>query len=596
MNGREKNKNASGITLAGRMQESIRLHRSGRLEEAGEVYRRILRENPRQPDALHLLGVIEYQLGNYAKAEELISKAISVNPGAAAFHQNIANVFQAMGKYQEAVDSSRRALELKPGDVTSLNNLGNAYRGLGKTGLAAKSYRKALSIDPRSAITVNNLGKLLLDRGDPEEAKECFQRAVREKPDLFEAHLNLGTVYHREGDFQAAIESCRRAEEIKRDSDTLNYNMGNVLQELGRFDESGKRYRRAIELNPAHAGAHYNLSLTGKYRSADNPHRLQIKRLLEDKSLPGRDRLYLSFALGKIDNDCGLYREAFRYYREGNRLAGRSFDRSTHERFISRIIDTFTAEFFEQIDIAGNPSPRPVFIVGMPRSGTTLAEQIIASHPLAEGGGELMEAGKMTVQLSSVMPGADGYPECTGRMTEELAGEMADGYLKCLESVSPGARRVTDKMPMNFLHLGLLAVVLPGARVVHCRRDPMDTCLSCYFQLFTSGVDFAFDLEDLGFYFNQYRRLMEHWRSVLPLPMFELQYEKLVEDQEKVTRRLIDFCGLQWDQSCLGFDKRMKPVKTASGWQVRRPVYSSSVGRWKNYGEFLEPLKRSLRT
>ncbi len=259
-----------------------------------------------------------------------------------------------------------------------------------------------------------------------------------------------------------------------------------------------------------------------------------------------------------------------------------------------RLIATFTPEFFEAQTSPGSDSERPVFILGMPRSGTTLVEQIIARHPLAFGAGELMTRNRVTWTLPAALKSGTTYPECAALMDERFTDEAANGYLKELRQLPDAAVRVTDKMPNNFRHIGLIARLFPRARIIHCQRNPMDICLSCYFLDFRGRLGFAYDLTHLGQYYRQYERLMAHWKKVSPIPILDVRYEDLIADSEAVSRRMIDYCGLEWDDACLAHDETERPVMTASHWQARQPIYKTSVERWRHYERHLEPLSRAL--
>jgi hypothetical protein len=263
---------------------------------------------------------------------------------------------------------------------------------------------------------------------------------------------------------------------------------------------------------------------------------------------------------------------------------------------IGALIDTCTRTLLERGGELGVSSELPVFIVGMPRSGTSLVEQILASHPSVMGAGELRDIGRCAERLKTRLNSTEDYPACLVELDQETASELAEQYLERLKSICTDEIRVTDKMPGNFLRLGLVAMLLPGARVIHCRRHPLDVCLSCYFQDFIrrSGLSYAFDLQNLGEYHTQYAKLMEHWRHVLPLRLLEVDYEQLVDEPEKMSRHLVEFCGLPWDPACLEYHKTQRNVWTASSWQVRQPIYTQSVGRWKHYETYLQPLKNAL--
>jgi hypothetical protein len=371
----------------------------------------------------------------------------------------------------------------------------------------------------------------------------------------------------------------------------------------GRTDEALAEYLETLRFAPNDSQAIYFLSelaAAGAYRFPDEEVR-RVRELAARPDLPIDELCRLNFALAQILDKSGSYDEAFAHCRRANELrqeidrrCGHVYDPAEQSRYADRQIATFTPAYFERVRSFGSDSELPVFVVGMPRSGTTLAEQIIASHPRAHGAGELRDIGRMVGTLPQRLGGADNYPECLARLDEATARALAEEYLQRLRQLGGEAVRVVDKFPTNFLYLGLIATLFPRARVVHCRRDPIDTCLSCYFQNFADPLPFKLDLGHLGHYYCEYERLMAHWTRVLPVPVFELRYEELTADQEAVSRRLVEFCGLEWDERCLRFHEARRPVQTASALQVRRPLYRSSVGRWKRYESHLRTLLETL--
>ncbi len=300
--------------------------------------------------------------------------------------------------------------------------------------------------------------------------------------------------------------------------------------------------------------------------------------------------------MAKLHDEGGDYDEAFHCFRAGNdlRKAGHRYQPEEESLFVDRLMASFNKELFGEKERIGNRSERPVFIVGMPRSGTTLVEQILASHPQVHGHGELEEMAELVRGLSERLGSRQPYPECVKTLDEITAGSLAEAHLAQLERHGCGVVRSIDKMPHNFLHLGLIALLFPRARLIHCLRDPLDTCLSCYFQDFGSRHRFSCDLEQLGRCYRNYQRLMAHWHATLPRPILDVPYEGLVHDQELWCRKLIDFLGLPWDERCLTYYKTERPVLTSSAWQVRQPIYTSSVGRWRHYAKHLGPLFSSL--
>lgn len=542
------------------LDTALGLHQSGRLQEADSLYAQILAADPANADALHLKGVVAHQCGRNEEAIRYIEQAIRLNPRTAAYYSNISLCYQAVGRLAEAVASCRRALELEPNTPSTLNNLGCALNEQRAFAEAEACLRRAVLLDPGLAEAHNNLGNSLCSQGKVAEGMASYRNAVWLNPSFAVAHLNLG----------------------------------NALREFGQFEEAKEHYETVLRLDPRQVKTYYSLSLIKQYTAGDQTELARIEALLQQPGFSKADQIHLHYAAGKICDDSGLYDRAFEHFAQANRLGRIPFDRRGHAEAIDELVAQFSRDVFAAASTGGSDSQLPVFIVGMPRSGTSLVEQILASHPRVFGGGELSDMKQMAAQLWH-MPNSALH--CSGgRLVPDPAAvaQMADQYLRRRLASCGGASRVTDKMPTNFYYLGLIALMYPRCRVIHCRRDPLDVCLSCYFTNFRDPPAYAFDLEDLGFYYRQYERLMAHWRSVLPLPMLDVQYEDLVRNQEAVSRRMIDFCGLSWDDRCLEFHKTTRPVQTCSVWQVRQPIYDSAIGRWKHYAKHLDPLIRAL--
>ena len=357
-----------------------------------------------------------------------------------------------------------------------------------------------------------------------------------------------------------------------------------------------------MRLNPDLVLAYYSLgamAVQGRYHFS-NTEMGQMKALLASGKLSVGDAGRLHFTLAGVFDRLGCIDEAFAHYREGNnerlrhfQQAGTPFDPQRHWKLIDDLIATFDPDFFARFRPFGLDTELPVFILGMPRSGTTLVEQILCSHPKVFGAGELRDIPELVALLPDRLYTPEKYPACLSRLDGPALRTQAIGQLQRLVQRGGTAFRVTDKQPRNRLHVGMIRTLFPQARIIHCVRDPLDTCLSCYQQHF-DALNFTSTLEDLGFYYRQYQRLMAHWRKVLPSPMFEVRYEDLVADLEGVSRQLVAFCGLEWDEHCLAFHENRRAVQTASALQVRRPIYRTSVGRWKRYEAHLQPLIEAL--
>jgi len=602
------------------LAQAVRHHQAGRLKEAASGYRRILAKAPTDPNALHLLGIVALSEGHPERAIRLILKAIAAMPDFAEAHCNLGNAQRAAGLVREACDSYRRAVALDPdcaaahnnlglllcekGDFPVAlahcrravelapelaevhNNLGNALRGLGQFAAAEGAFRRALRLEP-SAARHTNLGNLLADLGRFDEVERCYRRAITLDPGFAMAHHALAAELRRRGDLAAAVESFRRAARLNPSQAVVWNDLGHALRALGQLEEALDAFRRALAVDPDLAEAYRNLANCARL-PADGLEAARATALAARPDLPLDQRAAAAFALGKALDDADRCDEAFAAYEEANRLyrkflagAGVRFDAEALRREVDETIKAFTPSFFTSAANRGDPSELPVFIVGMPRSGTSLVEQIVASHSQIFGAGELKEIGALASEFAPAMAASD----------PALVRRLADSHLQRLRSLGRGAARVIDKLPDNVFKLGVIATLFPHARVIFCRRDPRDTCLSCYFQKFLgSQLLFSYDLADCARRFIETERLAAHWRRVLPLPQLDVYYEDVVADLEGESRRLITFLGLDWEPGCLDFHRTSRIVATASAWQVRQPLHRRSVGRWRHYSRHLGPL------
>lgn len=426
------------------------------------------------------------------------------------------------------------------------------------------------------------------------DATKIFQALVDEDPRFARAWHRLGHVTARRQDPAEAERHIRTALDLEPDNPHYHQSLGAILVQLGRMGEAEAAVRRAIALKPDFAEAYYRLSLFTKPRE-DDPLIGEIERLLHEGTLGREDRCFLHFAAGKFYDDLADYDRAFAHFERANALSGRQFSVRRYQRYVDDLIEAFPQEIFGARSAAGSASEVPVFVVGMPRSGTSLVEQILASHPRVYGAGELTDIHSITATFPRYAPGRAAYPGCLASVDDEVISGFAEAYLRRVGGLAPEAERIVDKNPMNFEHLGLIALMFPGARIVHCRREPVDTCLSCYFQQFGHRhLHFTYNLAHLGGFYRAYERLMAHWAAVLPADLLEVRYEDVVADTDGAARRLLDFCGLAWDPACAEFHRNPRPVQTSSLWQVRQPIYKRSVARWRHYEAHLGPLFAAL--
>jgi tetratricopeptide (TPR) repeat protein len=557
------------------------LGRLGRLQEAEASYARALAIHPEFAEAHSNLSDLQLEQGRYDDAAMSGRRAIAINPGLAEAHQNLGKALAALGRVEEAVASCRRALRIRPEFAEAHNTLGNVFVRLARVDDAIASFRLAILISPGFAEAHANLANALRGKGLLDEAEASYRRALLINPQFVEAYTGLGTTLRLQRRTAESEASCRSALQIKPDLPTALAVLADLRADAGRFDEAEQLFKRAISVDAEFSEAWAGLARLRPMTRADGDWLAAAQRLVA-QGLPPQRELSLRFAIGKYFDDVKDFENAFLNYRLANELAkrcGAGHDRQQLTQAIDLIIRSQSQDWTGRVRPGANRSARPVFIVGMLRSGTTLAEQILASHPAVFGAGELMFWNKVA-DLSDAALAAAGA-----------------GYLDLLQGLSADAARVADKFPTNFLFLGLIHAALPNARIIHMRRNPIDTCLSIYFQHFEAANSHANDLDDLAHYYREYRRLMRHWRTALPSgTLLEVPYEGLVQDLPVWSRRMLDFIELPWDPRCLEFHETPRTVVTASRWQVRQKISTSSVGRWHNYSEFVGPLKSLLRS
>jgi tetratricopeptide (TPR) repeat protein len=598
------------------------LHHSGRLAEAEKLYREVLQKNPHHAEALHNLGVIAFQTNQPRLAADLIRQALNIKPNYPEAYSSLGNALKATGQFTEAIAAFRQSLRLNPNLAEAHNNLGSALADANQFDEAVTHLRRAIELKPRLIEAHRNLARLLRAVGRREDALDAYRHALDSDPNLTEArtaiisllaesqrfdeaaaahvslaqlHPNapftlqsLGEIHLYKREIPAAVESFRKAAAADPDFPDAWNCLGLSLQAQGNFDEAAQSFRRALELRPTAAYLFRNLiNIKGHAFTTDDVQFLA--NLMNQPTLPIDDRINAGFALGKLLDDADRYEEAFAAFSNANALGkqrladqGQRYDPEGFHRHIDTLIEIFTPDFFANRRTWGIDSDLPVFIVGMPRSGTTLIEQIAASHPNVHGAGEIKDISRIDFSL-----GGSTVESAAQSWTAPSIHHAAAAHLKHLQSLSPDSTHIVDKMHHNVLGLGLIAVLFPNARIIFSRRDPRDTALSCFFQLFSEPPVFSFDLAHCADQCKGIDRLMDHWLQTLPLRMLEVRYEEVVADQETQSRRLIDFLGLPWDPTCLDFQRAKNPVLTSSVWQVRQPIYTRSVGRWRNYQSHL---------
>jgi tetratricopeptide (TPR) repeat protein len=560
----------------------------GDVESAIAAYQQAIALNPEFAGAHNNLGNAYRQIGDLEKAVSHYRRAVTIDPNMAMAHNNLGITLKGSGHTDEALEHLRRAISIAPNYAEAHSNLGNLLQELGHPEDAIAHHEQALALMPGYAMAHSNLGVVLQALGRLEEAIAQYEQALAIDPNFAMAHYNLGIAVDKSGRPDEAAVHYRRALAIDSDYAEAHHNLGNVLDQLGQRDDAIAHYRQAIGINPAYAEAFRNLARMDP--ASVDP--LAIERLLASPAVSEEDTIHCNFALGSIYDHAGDFDRAFECYEKGNSLRRKciTYDASTWTEHVGNLIEAYSADFFRETVPAGSDSELPVFIIGMPRSGTSLIEQIVASHGDVFGAGELPSIGRFEEELADRLNGPESFSGGLHRIDQDTILEFSQRYLDELRELSPDAKRVTDKMPGNFVQIGLIKTLFPDCRIIHCKRNAVDTCLSNYFNYFAAGNQYSFDLEELGRYYLDYDRIMSHWSTIFRSEILDVEYEELVANQETVTRGIIEYLGLEWDDRCLKHYENRRAVHNLSSRQVRKPVYSSSVGRWKNYEKHLQPL------
>jgi tetratricopeptide (TPR) repeat protein len=495
------------------------------------------------------------------------------------------NKCMAQGENSEAITFYRELLTLNPRHSEALNNLGATLSRLGRYSEAEEILRRTIRMYPDFGDANSNLGILLRCSGRVAEAETWLRRAIKINPKHVDARTNLGLALAYFGRLSDAKAQFRKALKFApRYAQTL-FAMGFLATIEGRFDEAEAMFKRALEADPKLPSAWAAMAGLRKMTSSDAAW-LQSAEEIAAGGISVMDEADVRFAIAKYCDDVGDFKGAFQSYERANELhkmAAASYDRDARAQLVDDLMRVYTRETLSHVGPLASDSMKPIFVVGMPRSGTSLMEQIIASHPDAKGAGELAFWSRAAHDHETVLRRT--------LLDESTRKRLAEDCLRDLQARSGDALRIVDKTPVNSDYLGMIHSVFPNARIIYMQRDPIDSCLSCYFQKFDVQLNFTMDLSDLAHYFRQHQRLMAHWRAVLPPgSILDVPYAELVTDQEGWTRKVLAFLGLEWDQRCLDFHKTERPIVTASAWQVRQKIYKGSVARWRHYEKFIGPL------
>jgi len=560
---------AGNVSVHLQKQHAARLLQSDRPDDARKILSKVCSISKRDAEAWNMLGAANSVLGLYADAEKCMRRVIKLSSGNCQAHSNLGSALRAQGKFREALSEFDKAARLSPGYAMAHFNRGGVLQDLGNIDEAIPSYLKAAKLAPQDADIRYSLAEAFRETRDLDSALMHYQQALHINPKLFDAATRIADIHKTKKQYAEAFEVLEPYVQGEPAEITINAALSYALlcRHTGRYDDG-------IGL-------------------------LERIRVAAWDTLLNKDQMGVCFVLGNLYDARGDYEAAFSQYEAGNQLkagANEADESSAEEDLRLRAtMDVFTPQFLERTPRASNVSESPVFIVGMPRSGTSLVEQILCSHAAIYGAGELAILTEVADELWRKTGSALPYPNYLQGIDQVHLETVAKNYLDKLSKLATAnVLRITDKMPANYWYLGLIYLLFPKARVIHCRRNPLDTCLSIYFQNFANAHNYTNNLKSIARVYAIYRQLMDYWQRILEYPIMDVQYEELLANQEAVSRRLVEYCGLPWDGQCLKFQDNPRLVMTASHDQVRRAIYKTSINRWKNYQPFIGPLLAEL--
>lgn len=609
------------------------LRQQGKIEEAAEILEKAVDLDPGHPQALNNLGITYFERRQPKKAVEYYRRALAARPNMAEAHNNLGNALRMARDFEGAIQAYQDALVHRERYPEAYNNLGTLLQQRGQLEEAEHALRKAVNQNPRYVEAYDNLAniyvaqkkdtealRVLADvlkfapthvptllitariqtrRGAHGLAEQAVRHALKQEPENAEALTVLGQILHETDRYDEALEVLERALAANPENpEAMNF-YGVALKSVGRLEEARECLLKALRRNSNMYGAYANLGDLVDFAEGEGAELFErMDAIFKNARNPEADHfLALHFAYAKALDDRGEHERALQHYITGGRMkrAQLNYDEAETHGFFDKIRAAFPKELFENRTFPGLDDERPTFIVGMPRSGSTLLEQILSSHPDVYGAGEVKHLSVAVGRLRDRFPSLPKYPEIMAKITPAQMEIVANNYLKQLTATSGDAKRVTDKLLTNYFFVGLIHLLFPKAKIIHTRRDPVDTCLSGFTKLFKDDMPHSYDLGELGRYYGKYREIMEHWEKVLPEGvLITVDYEDVVADTEGQARRLIDFLGLPWNDKCVEFHKSDRPVKTASVAQVRKPIYKTSVKRWMKYGDGLQPLADAI--
>ena len=566
---------------------------TGALDKAVGAYRRAIERDRNYAQAHNNLGVALHAKGEFAAAVEAFQTALELGYAVGETANSLGVTYQAMGEIDQAIESFETAMRATPKHALAMHNLSTVYKDSGNLEKARGLAASTCDIAPNEVMAVANLADILFRMGRYQEAREPAAKALGLQP---KNPLCLSILEHIEralGNIERSAELLETLADLNPKHPGIHNDLGMSLFALGEIDAASDHFLRAIELAEDFAIPYENYSRTRRLSHNDHAWQTRLRKAISNSKQDTADSAPFYFALGKALDDQGQFDEAFSNFQTANKLVRQTFDYqpNAQDEWVHDVIDVFNAEHISTLGSEPTEPSSMVFVCGMPRSGTSLTEQILASHPQVTGAGELSHVFRLTEDIATHY--AQPYPLAAAHLTATMCAELRESYLAQLGNRTAG-QLVVDKAPMNFLHLGLIAGVFPDAKIILCSREPRDVGLSIFFQHFAAQNYFAYDLYEIGRFQRQHDRLVEHWQNQFPDRILVTNYEELIADQRLGTERLLAFCDIPWHDACMEFYKTKRAVQTASAWQVRQPIANQSVERWKHYAKHLGPLLAGL--
>ncbi|MCW8923410.1 MAG: sulfotransferase [Gammaproteobacteria bacterium] len=560
-----------------------------------KVCRKIEPTQQHNPILHSLLGNAYASLNNMEKAHECYQQALELQPNDPGLLNNLGNALYLDNKLDEAAEIFQRVITLSPNYADAHNNLGNIYKALNDDQLAIKHYQQAIKLNPHLYQTQLNLAHMFADRiGHPEIAEDYFRKALAIEPDNIEALSGVSNMLRYQGKLDEALDMIKQTQQKFKNEPGPIAAEADIYERSGNYDGAYKIIRDMLCAKTAPPMIiNVFMRICHRYDSCDEAIS-EAEKLTNNTTIKIRDLQDTHFGLGKLYDKQKKYDDAFAHYKKGNEALDIYFEPEVFRARVENLITTFNKDNLSKLAKSSINTSKPIFILGMPRSGTSLTEQILSSHPEVDGAGELNDINDIMGSLSKTLQSPLPYPQCVTSLTTDACNHIAQGYLNRLTNLCGDNRFITDKMPHNFLNIGLISLLFPQAKIIHCVRDPRDICLSIFFQNFGWLHPYGTRLDWLGSYFQEYVRIMKHWEHSVDIPVYTVRYDDMVNDQEATTRNLLAHCGLEWNDACLDFHKSERVVATASYDQVRQKIYTKSQARWKKYEKHIAPLVEHL--